>query len=63
MTESPYFTRKEIACLIHRSVKTVVRNESQLGLDQTKVTINARDVRYRRLPALAALEARGLIGK
>lgn len=61
MTKDPWISRKEIAIATGLSVDTIRRSETHLGLDKIKVTINPRYVVYRRLAAIAILDARKLL--
>jgi hypothetical protein len=53
--------RKEIALKLRMSVYQVRKNEEALGLDQAKVTINKRVIRYNRPKAMLILQSRGLV--
>ena len=56
-----WICRKEIAWLIGRSVSSVARSETALGLADLKVKLNKRATLYPRAETLAQLRAKKLI--
>lgn len=54
-------TRKDVAGLLGVSTDAVRRNEKRWGLDQARVDLNSRCVRYCSARMLLILKARGFL--
>jgi hypothetical protein len=63
MSKPSLISRKEIAALLGESCRTVVRNETRLGIDTCRADINQHLVRYNRTRAIRALIDRGFLSE